>query len=86
MAVALFAVVIIQQVEPAIALLLTYLTLAALVETRLKQVLVEATTQVELIAELSMEVMKAVEVMTVVLLEVEPLLYTRIQMHLAITL
>ncbi len=51
-AVALFAVVIIQQVELVIALLPTYLILVALVETRLKQVLVEAITQVEVIAEL----------------------------------
>jgi hypothetical protein len=72
------------QVELAIVLLPIYLILVVLVRVHLKQVLVVIGTQVDNIAELSMEVMKAVEVMTVVLLEVEPLLYTRIQMHLAI--
>jgi hypothetical protein len=48
----LFALEIAQQVERVIALLLTWQTDVALVEVRLKQVLVEATTQVEHTAEL----------------------------------
>lgn len=85
-AVALFAVVITQQVELVIALLLMFLILAVLVEVRLKQVLVEVTTQVDSIAELFMEALQALEAMELVHQEPEILLCTRIQKHLAITL
>jgi hypothetical protein len=84
--VVLFAVVIIQQVEPAIAPVLMFLILAAPVQINLKQVLVEATTQVELIAELPMEAPRALEAMEIVHQEPETLLCTHTQMHLAITL
>ena len=70
-AVALFVVEITQQVEPAIALLLMFLTLAVLAEVHLKQVLVEVTTQVDSIAELLMEALQAVELMMDAPLEVE---------------
>jgi hypothetical protein len=64
----LFALEIAQQVERVIALLLTWQTDVALVEVRLKQVLVEATTQVEHTAELLTDLAQVLKQIIVVLL------------------
>ena len=72
--------------EPAIALLPIYQILVARAQAHRKPVLVVITTQVEPTAELFMEVTEALELMEVVHQEVETLLCTRIQTHLATTL
>jgi hypothetical protein len=59
---------------------------AALVETHLKQVLVEATIQAHNIAEVFTEVTEALELMEVVRPELGTLLCTHIQTIIAITL
>ncbi len=74
------------QVELAIALLLIYLILVVLVRVHLKQVPVATGTQVDNTAELSMEAPRALEAMELVHQELETLLCTHTQMHLAITL
>jgi hypothetical protein len=74
------------QVELVIVLLPIYLILVVLVRVHLKLVLVVTDTQVDNIAELSMEVIQALEAMEIVHQEPETLLCTHTQMHLAITL
>ena len=64
----LFALEIAQQVERVIALLLTWQTDVALVEVRLKQVLVETTTQVEHTVELLTDLAQVLKQIIVVLL------------------
>ncbi len=82
----LLAVEIIQQVELVTVLLLTCLILVVLVETHLKQVFVEATTQAHNIADIFTEVTEALELMEVVRPELGTLLCTHIQKIVAITL
>ncbi len=74
------------QVELVIVLLPIFLILVVLAQVHLKQVLVAIGTQVDSIAELSMEAIQALEAMEIVHQEPETLLCTHTQMHLAITL
>jgi hypothetical protein len=69
--VALFAVVITQQVVRVTVLLLTCLILVALVEVHLKQVLAEAITQVHNTAELLMVLAQVLKQMLLALLVLE---------------